>query len=346
MKETSMISQKRISGLRRTAIIGAGLASVLMAASPLVIAAEDAFAVGFVPADMTSLGPRLAEVAGTYAAYNIKPTLVTIEGGSRGLQVLLSGKLQGMQVGFSVVVNANREGADVRLVTASSNAMVMDIYANPAVKSPADLKGQKVAISAFTAETDMAVNLALRQWKMTRKDITVTPLGGASQRIAAQLSGQVMAAPYVSPATAIAREKGLVMMLDLGIDGAPWVFNGLVVTRDFLKSNPDLIKRFIKANVEGVYKALADEKWAKGVIAKEFKTDSKTVIDDTYSQFKKFYASDFTPSPAAVANVIAEVNTMGPPLLTTKAENYVDLSPIEALRKEGFFDAMRKKYGI
>lgn len=341
-----MISQKRISGLRRTVIIGAGLASVLMAASPLALAAEDAFAVGFVPADMTSLAPRLAEVAGTYAAYNIKPTLVTIEGGSRGLQVLLSGKLQGMQVGFSVVVNANREGADVRLVTASSNAMVMDIYVNPAVKSPADLKGQKVAISAFASESDMAVNLALRKWKMTRKDVTVTPLGGASQRIAAQLSGQVMAAPYVSPATATARDKGLVKMLDLGNDGAPWVFNGLVVTRDFLKSNPDLIKRFIKANVEGVYKALADEKWAKDVIAKEFKTDSKAIIDDTYAQFKKFYARDFAPSPVAVTNVISEVNTMGPPLLTTMAENYVDLDPLEALRKEGFFEAMKKKYGV
>ncbi|MES2977845.1 MAG: ABC transporter substrate-binding protein [Pseudomonadota bacterium] len=341
-----MFSHQRISGIRRKLIIGAGLASVLVGASPLALAAEDAFAVGFVPADMTSLAPRLAEVAGTYAAYNIKPTLVTIEGGSRGLQVLLSGKLQGMQVGFSVVVNANREGADVRLVTASSNSMVMDIYANPTVKSPADLKGQKVAISAFTSETDMAVNLALRQWKMTRKDVTVTPLGGASQRIAAQLSGQVMAAPYVSPATATAREKGLVKILDLGNDGAPWVFNGLVVAKDFAKSNPDLIKRFIKANVEGVYKALADEKWAKEVIAKEFKTDSKAIIDDTYAQFKKFYAKDFTPAPAAVTNVIAEVNTMGPPLSSTKVEDYVDLGPIEALRKEGFFEAMKKKYGV
>ena len=341
-----MSNRQPISGSRRSVAIGVALASVLFAASPLALAAEDAFAVGFVPADMTSLAPRLAEVAGTYAAYNIKPTLVTIEGGSRGLQVLLSGKLHGMQVGFSVVVNANREGADLRLVTASSNSMVMDIYANPSIKSPADLKGQKVAISAFTSESDMAVNLALRQWKMTRKDVIVTPLGGASQRIAAQLSGQVMAAPYVSPATATASEKGLVKLLDLGNDGAPWVFNGLVVSRELAKSNPDLIKRFIKANIEGVYKALSDEKWAKAVIAKEFKTDSKFIIDDTYEQFKQFYARDFTPSSAAVSNVISEVNSMGPVLKSTKADDYVDLGPVEALRKEGFFDAMKRKYGI
>ncbi len=341
-----MFSHKRISGLRRSVIIGAGLASVLLAASPLAVAAADAFAVGFVPADMLSMGPRLAEVAGTYAAYNIKPTLVTIEGGSRGMQVLLSGNLHAAYAGLAVVVSANREGADLRLVTAGSNTMMMDIYANPTIKSPADLKGQKVAISSFTSDTDMAINLALRQWKMTRKDVMVTPLGGATQRMAAQLSGQVMAAPYVSPATAIAREKGLVKMLDLSNDGAPWAFGGLVVTRDFAKSNPDLLKRFIKAIVEGVYKALSDEKWAKEVIAKEFKTESKAIIDDTYALFKKFYLRDLTPSPAAVTNVIDMVNSMGPPLTSTKAEDYVDLGPIEALRKEGFFVAMKKKYGV
>jgi len=82
------------------------------------------------------------------------------------------------------------------------------------------------------------------------------------------------------------------------------------------------------------------------VIAKEFKTDSKVVIDDTYDQFKQFYARDFMPSSAAVTNVIAEVHSMGPALKSTKAEDYVDLGPIEALRREGFFDSMKKKYGI
>ena len=329
---------------RRPVVIGAAM--VAMATATGNTAAQDAFAVGMVPGDITSLAPRFAEAAGVFANYRIKPQLVTIEGGSRGVQVLLSGKLQAMQVGFSVAVNANREGADLRLVTSSSNVMPMEVYVVPTVKSAADLKGQKVAVSAFTSESDMAISLALRQWKMTRKDVVVVQLGGASQRLAAQLSGQVLAAPYVSPATATAREKGLVRLVDLGNDGAPWVFNGLVVNRDFAKSNPDLLKRFIKANVEGIYKALADEKWAKEVIAKEFKTDSKAVIDDAYSILKKIYPRDFTPSAAALSNVIAEVDSMGPALSVKDVAEYVDLGPLDALKKEGFFDEMKKRYGL
>lgn len=329
---------------RRRVVIGVGMVAMATAAGNT--AAQDAFAVGMVPGDITSLAPRFAEAAGVFANYRIKPQLVTIEGGSRGVQVLLSGKLQAMQVGFSVAVNANREGADLRLVTSSSNVMPMEVYVVPTVKSAADLKGQKVAVSAFTSESDMAISLALRQWKMTRKDVVVVQLGGASQRLAAQLSGQVLAAPYVSPATATAREKGLVRLVDLGNDGAPWVFNGLVVNRDFAKSNPDLLKRFIKANVEGIYKALADEKWAKEIIAKEFKTDSKAVIDDAYSTLKKIYPRDFTPSAAALSNVIAEVDSMGPALSVKDVAEYVDLGPLDALKKEGFFDEMKKRYGL
>jgi ABC-type nitrate/sulfonate/bicarbonate transport system substrate-binding protein len=308
--------------------------------------AQDTFAVGFVPGDVTSLAPRFAQAAGTYANHRIKAELVTIEGGSRGVQVLLAGKLQAMQVGFSVAVSANREGADLRLITSSSNVMPMDIYANPSVKSPADLKGQKIAVSAFTSESDMAVSLALQQLKLTRKDVTVVPLGGASQRLAAQVSGQVQAAPYVSPSTAMAKERGLNLLVDLGKDGAPWIFNGLIVSRDLLKSNPDLLKRFVKANVEGIYKALSDEKWAREVIAKEFKTTSKTVIDEAYDTLKRFYPRDFTPSAAAVGNVINEVHTMGPPLSSRDPAQYVDLGIVEALRREGFFDEMKKRYGL
>jgi NitT/TauT family transport system substrate-binding protein len=339
MQQTSRIP------LRRRAVFAvAGLALGLGAAGPAF--AQDAFAVGLVPGDVTSLAPRFAQAAGTYANHRIKAELVTIEGGSRGVQVLLAGKLQAMQVGFSVAVNANREGADLRLITSSSNVMPMDIYVNSNVKSAADLKGQKIAVSAFTSESDMAVSLALQQLKLTRKDVTVVPLGGASQRLAAQMSGQVLAAPYVSPATAMAKERGLNLLVDLGKDGAPWVFNGLVVSRDVLKSNPDLLKRFVKANVEGIYKALSDEKWAREVIAKEFKTTSKAVIDDAYDTLKRFYPRDFTPSAAAVGNVINEVHTMGPALSSRDAAQYVDLTIVEALRKEGFFDEMKKRYGL
>jgi NitT/TauT family transport system substrate-binding protein len=331
--------------MRITRCLLSGAAAVAISAAAPAAALDD-FAVGSVPADITSIAPKFAQAANTFAKYGIKAQLVTIEGGSRGMQVLLSGKIQAMQGGLSIIVNADREGADLRMISASANVMLFDIYATPNIKSPADLKGQKFAVSAFTAETDMAATLALRQWGMTRKDVVVTALGGASQRIAAQLSNQAAAAPYVSPASVTAHEKGLVKLLDLSSEGAPWVFNGMVFQHDYLKAKPDVVKRFLKANIEGAYKALSDEKWAKAIIARDFQTDSKVVIDETYDQWKRTFPRDFMLSPVAVGNVISEVNAIGPALSTTDPANYTDNSFIEALKKEGFFDQMKKQYGL
>ena len=88
-----------ISDLTRGIAIGAAAFSLWAAAASA--AAQDAFAIGTVPADITSIGPRFAEAAGTFASNRIKVEIVTVEGGSRGVQVLLSGKLQAMPASYT-----------------------------------------------------------------------------------------------------------------------------------------------------------------------------------------------------------------------------------------------------
>jgi ABC-type nitrate/sulfonate/bicarbonate transport system substrate-binding protein len=334
-----------MAALRRSVAIGTG-ALTLALSTTVMAAAPDEFSIGSVPSDISSIVPQFALASGAFTKYGINAHLVTIEGGSRGMQVLLSGKIQGMQGGLSIIVEANREGADLRMVSSSANSSLFDIYVTPNIKAPADLKGKKFAISSFTAETDMAATLALRHWNLTRKDVTVVALGGAAQRIAAQLSGQVAASAYPNPSSEIAREKGLVKLLDLGNDGAPWVFNGIVFQHDFLTANPDLVTRVIKANIEGEYKALSDENWAKKIIADAYKTDSKAIVDAAYDQWKRTVARDFALSPVAVKNVIAEVNAMGPALSSMDPSNYVDTHFTDALKKDGFVAQVKKQYGM
>ena len=65
-----------------------------------------------------------------------------MEGGSRGVQVLLSGEIQAMHVGLAPVVQANKQGADLRLVTSTANTIPITIFASPAIKTAAGPQGQ------------------------------------------------------------------------------------------------------------------------------------------------------------------------------------------------------------
>ena len=62
-------------------------------------------------------------------------------GGTRGIQVLLSDKIQAMHVGLGPAVQANRQRADLRLITSSSNTIPFTIFSAPDVKTATDLKG-------------------------------------------------------------------------------------------------------------------------------------------------------------------------------------------------------------
>lgn len=324
-------------------LAGLGLAQGPLASDAL---AADAFAVGMVPGDVTSMAPWFAQNAGLYDDYDLEVEIVTIQGGSRGVQVLLSGNIQAMLVGFSTIVRANQQGADLRAVSSSSNVMPMDFYVVPEIKTAEDLKGKAVAISSFTAESDMAVSLALQQLGLTRDDVTVTQLGGSSNRIAGMEAGHVVGAPFVAPSNKKAEAKGYVRMVDLSQDGAPYIFNGMTVNSATLSDNRDVLKRFVKGTIEGAYKAISDEAWARGVIAEQFKTDSEPVIDEAYSVFVRAFPRDGAPSDEAVSNVIDLVVQLGAELEKAEPSDHVDLSIIQELKDEGFFEELKERYKI
>jgi ABC-type nitrate/sulfonate/bicarbonate transport system substrate-binding protein len=322
-----------------TLVAAAGVACSAVAAAP------DDFSIGAVPGDISSILPIFAEKSGAYKRHNINGHVVMIEGGSRGMQVLLSGKIQAAQSGLATIISANRQGADLRMVSSGANVSLFDVFVTPDIKKPADLKGKVMAVSAFTSETDMAATMALRQWGMKRTDVRVVALGAAPQRMAAQLSGQAAASIYPQPNSEIAREKGLVMMLDMSRQGSPWLFNGIAFQRSYLQSHRDLVNRMLKAHLEGECKALTDPAWAKQVISQVFNTTSPPVIDATYEQWKNSVTRDFTISPAAVKAVIDAMNEVGPPLDSVNPQDYVDYSVVETFKKSGFPEQMKAQCG-
>jgi hypothetical protein len=101
----------------------------------------------------------------------------------------------------------------------------------------------------------------------------------------------------------------------------------------------DLLARFLKATIEGNYLALADEKQAKDVLAKELKISDPKILDITYNDFKALTPPNTEPSRQGAENILAQF-----PGGSQKAEDYVDTSLLDALRTEGYFAAMQQKY--
>ena len=141
-----------------------------------------------------------------------------------------------------------------------------------------------------------------------------------------------------------AREKGFPVVVDLAAQKTPWIFDAVVVTRSYLKEHPDRIVRFLKGYIEGAQKGFGDEKWAKEVIAKRFKTSDPKVIDATYHDYATMTARDLAPSVDGAKSVLAQLKAINLPVGSDNSADYLDLSFIEKLKAEGFIAAVQKQY--
>jgi NitT/TauT family transport system substrate-binding protein len=299
------------------------------------------FRVGMSDAVNTVLPLWMAQAGGFFATNGLAVELVNMGGGSRGAQELQAGKLDLMRVGLSSVVQANRAGGDLRLVASMSNVIRFTFFSATGVRTAADLKGGIVGVSTFGSESDSTVTLALERLKLTRADITLKEYGGATRRLAALKSGEIKASAINEPVASLAREEGVNVMVDLVAEQIPWLFSGVVIRRSNLKDRPTLITRFLKAAIEGNYLALANERLAKDVLAKELKLTDRNIVDISYTDFKLQTPRNMEPSIRGAENVIAQIAGAG----STRLEDYMDMGLIEGLRNDGFFAAMERKYG-
>ena len=133
------------------------------------------------------------------------------------------------------------------------------------------------------------------------------------------IAGRVDAA-MLEPGITAAKERGFVPVVDLAAQHTPWIFDAVVVTRSYLKEHRDNMMRFLKAYLEGAIEGVADEKFAKDVISKRFKTTDAAVIDATYNEFKRQMPLDAAPSVEGAKNVLAQLKAIDVPVASSSIE--------------------------
>jgi len=330
----------------RYRMLAALIAFATGAAAPSAEAADPIpFKIGISAPVVTILPVWMAETGGFYAKEGLKVEVINMEGGTRGLQVLLSGEIQGMHVGLAPAVLANKQGADLRLITSTCNTIPITMFTKAGVTT-ADLKGKTFGISTFGSETDIAISILLKQLKLTRQDVTVSQVGGSSQRFAALVAGRIDVAPLLEPGITLAKERGFNPIVDLAAANTPWIFDSVVVTSSYLKQNRDALTRFVKAYIAGAYLLLADEAKSKELIAQKFKTNDRKVIDATYADFKRLMPRDAAPTGDGAKNVLEQLVAIGTDIGSRNVDDYLDLGIITQLKKDGYFAQLEKAYPV
>jgi NitT/TauT family transport system substrate-binding protein len=286
----------------------------------------------------------VAREMGLFNKYGLEVEPILFRGGQVATQALVSGDPPIVNIG--TVVQATIQGHNVVLVAAVETKYDLIIFTRPGITQLEQLKGKRIGITGFNSATHYASIILARHLNADVKDFSLTPAGLDTERIASVQSGVIDATYLSSSAAPLGRRVGLTEHISIGDLGVEVQGNGFATSRSYIVSNRDVVKSALKGFVEAIYFVYANKKEAQRVFAKYMRTNDPAVLEDSYDGYVKSIPKKPYPTLKGIQFMLDVLTPTLPQAKNFKPEQFVDLSFLQELEKEGFFNEMAKRYPV
>lgn len=310
----------------------------LLAGSVSSTEARDRLAVGYTSASGVFAGLWVTKEAAVFEKYDIDAHLVLIASASLMVQAMLGGDVPFAAAGGSAAVDANLGGADIVMVGALVKVPAFYIMALPEIKSIEDLRGKSVGVTRFGSSTDFTMRYVLRKHGLEPgRDVTLIQTGDLFAAAAMLRTRAIVAAPFSSPTNLRAQEAGARVLLDMGKAGVYFPHDAWMARRSFINVNEDLVRRFLRAYSEGVYRLHTDPEVSRRAIMKYARATDAKVIGAVYQ-----YALDYVDkipynTREGIQEVLNQAAVRNPKAKTASPESFYDDRFVKELEASGFY---------
>jgi NitT/TauT family transport system substrate-binding protein len=299
--------------------------------------------IGYPAIAYNQLAVWVAKDAGLFRRYGLDAELVFFRGGQMAVQALVSGDPPIVNIGN--VVQAGLQGHDVVLIAASETAYAFSVAALAGIARVENLRGKKLGVSGFGSLSHNAALLFLRRFNFEpNKDVTIVVAGTATERVAAMAAGAIDATLLTPSELVMARKRGyreIYDLLDMGIEVQG---NGFATSRSFIRSQRATVKAALTGYVEAVHYIHAHKDGTNRILAQYLRNPDPEVLDASYRAFVKMVPKKPYPTLKGIQLLLDELAAEMPQAKSARPEQFVDLSLLQELEKEGFFAEMGQKY--
>ena len=284
----------------------------------------------------------VAKDAGLFRKYGLDAEVIFFRGGGLATQALVAGDPPIVNVG--TVVQAGLQGHDIVLIASSESAYNYSVVARGLTKVE-QLRGKRLGVSGFGSASHNASIILFKKFGLEpNKDVAIVTAGPTMDRLSAVDAGRIDATVVTPSEMPRARRMGLnevYDMLDLGIEVQG---NGYATSRGFIRSQRDTVLNALRAYVESIFYIGKNRDETKRIAAKYMRTNEQDVLDATYDWFAKRVPKRPYPTLKGVQYIIDEVASKMPQAKTARPEQFVDVSLLQQLEREGFFNDMTRRY--
>src|SRR5438067_7693634 len=160
--------------------------------------------------------------------------------GTQQVPAMTAGELQFGTPGGNELVSADLGGASLVMIAVASNYPVFSMFGAKGINDIKDVAGKSVAVTTAGSSTDAAARIYLNHFGL--KDVKIQPAATIEGILAVVENGQAAAGVVSPPTTVLAEKEGLKELVNGPKLGVPMTHSGVTVTRDYLKSKPEVVK--------------------------------------------------------------------------------------------------------
>jgi NitT/TauT family transport system substrate-binding protein len=284
----------------------------------------------------------MAKEAGLFRKNGLDVQLVYFRGGTTTAMALIARETPISQVSGPPIVSASLKGADVVVIAGGNVVSEYWLMSRPEIKTAEQLRGGSVAIALFGGQADSLSRIALQRLGLTPvKDVAIVQVGTVPERLSALQSGKVQAAMLNTPDNVTAQKRGFNSLVSVRL---PYQGVGVSTTRTFIRENPDVVRKYIRSQIEAVHRIKTDRELGLKVLAKYLASSDKEILERTYddiSSDEKVPPKQY-PTLEGIKNILEPLTITDPKAKIAKAEDFAEMRFIRELDESGFIDDLYK----
>ncbi len=196
-----------------------------------------------------------------------------------------------------------------------------------------------MAVSSIGSASDATTRMVLRFWKLNPdKDLTVLSSGNTPTRVAALTVGHVDGA-FVDPnhlhmvlSTGCCRV--LADLAELPLDYARF---GVAIPASMIKTQRETVRKIVMAYIDGIQVFKTHPQVALPVLKQQGLKDPQ-LAKPVYDRIARSLRAYPVPDPAGIQAALDSL--ANPKARSAKAEDFIDTSLAEEIKKSGFIDRL------
>lgn len=283
--------------------------------------------------------PYVTKEAGFFREEGIQADIVRTAGNVAPM-TLVSGDVEFSIMSAFLLLPAAVQYRDLVMLAGFTRYASMYLVARPEISTANDLRGKIIGLQRPGDAYEKNARVAVRHLGLDPdKDVKFLYVGSNEVMWAALEARRVAATMLTPPSTLFARKAGMNFLVNLSELKVEYQGSSLTTRRSFLKDNPNLALRAVRAMVRGIHFFKTRKEETFRILGKFFGTNDREALEESWN-----YASDVPTKPyaseSAVQAVISHLVELNPRFGQHKPAEFIEPGPLAELDRSGFIDRL------